>query len=118
MATHRDVVQRAAFQVGLRRAGQDLEGAVYVELLNALTDYLLELDEEQSLDFDPTEASSIPDERMAQLVPLFMYTPVFDQFDLRRNPSDREALAARSLRRFYAAVVGDSDFIEAEARDY
>jgi len=118
MATHFDVVQRAAFRIGLRRAGQDLGGSIYTELLSAFQDFLLELDEEYSLDFDPTEASSIPNERMAQLVPLFMYTPVFDQFDERRNASDREALAILSKRKFFAAVVGDSDFVEPESLNY
>lgn len=118
MPTHRDVVQRAAFRVGLKRAGQDLAGAIYVELLNALQDYLAELDEEYPLDFDPTDADAVPSERMGLLVPLFMYTPVFDQFDMRRGAGEREILAIAAKRKFFAAVVGDSDYIEPEVRDF
>ena len=111
MRTHRDVVQRAAFRIGLRRAGQDLDGTIYSELLAALEDYLLELDEEYPLDFDPTDATTVPSERMGLLVPLFMYTPVFDQFDQRRAPTERLLLARDAKNKFFAAVIGESDFV-------
>jgi hypothetical protein len=118
MRTHRDVVQRAAFRIGLRRAGQDLEGNIYQELLEALEDLLLELNEEVALDFDPTAAEEVPEERMGGLVPLLMYSPVFDQFDLRRGPGERELLYERAQTRFYASVTGESDYIEPEPRDF
>ena len=118
MPTHRDVVQRAAFRLGIRRAGQDLDGPVYVEFLDALEDYLAELDEEYPLDFDPTDANAVPNGRMGLLVPLFMYQAVFDQFDLRRGAGEREALAAMAKRKFFAAVVGDSDFVEDETANF
>ena len=116
--THRDVVQRAAFRIGLKRAGQDLEGPMYAELLAALQDFLLELDEEQNLDFDPTDDDVIPDERMGQIVPLFMLSQVFDPFDQRRSASERELLFRAYKRRFFAGVVGESDFVDEEPRDY
>ena len=116
--THRDVVQRAAFRIGMKQAGQDLEGNIYNELLDALQDYLLELNEEQSLDFDPTDADAVPEERMGGLVPLFAYSPVFDQFDQRRGPVERELLHAAAKRRFFASVIGESDFVEDYARNY
>ncbi len=118
MATHRDVVERAAFRIGLRRAGQQLEGSIYTELLSSLEDYLLELDEEYPLDFDPTDANAVPAERMGLLVPLYMYTPVFDQFDKRRAPEARLILESNAKRKFFAAVVGDSDFVDEEPRNY
>lgn len=118
MRTHRDVVQRAAFRLGMRRAGQDLDGPVYAELLQTLQDFLLELDEETRLDFDPTDANDVPEERMGQLVPLFMYQPVFDQFDLRRAAGDRLVLERDARRKFFAGVVGESDFDEEPVRDF
>ena len=118
MRTHRDIVQRAAFRIGLKRAGQDLEGNVYTELLNAFQDSLLELDEEQSLDFDPTDATFVPLERAPLLISWFMYQPVFDQFDNRRNPGERLLLGLDAKRRLFAAVIGESDFVEPAAVDY
>lgn len=116
--THSDVVQRAAFRIGMKQAGQDLAGNIYNELLVALQDFLLELDEEQSLDFDPTNDSEVPEERMGGLVPLFAYSPVFDQFDNRRTPVERELLFAQAKRRFFASVIGESDFVEDYPRNY
>jgi len=118
MRTHRDIVQRAAFRIGLKRAGQDLGGSIYQELLLALQDYLVELDEHIQLDFDPTDENSVPEERMGLLVPLFIYSPVFDQFDTRRSAADREILSQRAKNKFFAAVVGPSDFVENEPANY
>ena len=118
MRTHRDIVQRAAFRIGLKRAGQDLEGAIYGELLTSFQDSLYELDEEQSLDFDPTDEDAIPEERAPLLISWFMYTPVFDQFDQRRAPSERLLLGLDAKRRLFAAVLGESDHIEQEPVDF
>jgi hypothetical protein len=116
--THRDVVQRAAFNIGLKRAGEDLAGGIYLELLEALQDLLLELNEDHPLDFDPTDDDVVPEERMGGLVPLLMYSPAFDQFDRRRGVAEREILYAQAKRRFFASVIGESDFVEDYARDY
>lgn len=116
--THSDVVQRAALIVGLRRSGQDLDGSLFVELKDAFTDLLRDLNEDVGLDFDPTDGTDIPEARAGRLASLLVLQPIFDQFDRTRTPTERAVVETVARKRFFGQVVGRSDFIEDEVRDY
>ena len=98
--------------------GEGLSGTVYNRLLAAFQGYLLRLNEEVSLDFDPTDADGVPDERYEVLATLFSYHPVFHQFDRVHRPAERLLLADEMKKRFFAAVIGDSDYIESTVGNY
>lgn len=83
---------------------------------DALADLLLELDEEQALDFDPTDSDAIPEERMAQLVTIFRHSIIAETFDKVVDPTNQ--LYDRAKYRMFAAILGDSDYIEDQPTDY
>ena len=112
MATKQDVIRRVLRTLQIIRAGQDVPGDMYTEVLERFNSYLLGLNEECSLDFDPL-ADSIPDERV------FFLEMAFSQIV---SPSYgkpfSEALLERYERKFFASILGESDHIEPEVSNF
>lgn len=79
-----------------------------------LQDMLLALNEDldDGLDFDPTN-DSIPDERVPSLANLFRlhYAPV-----IGREVSEDSMRIAK--HQFFRGVIGPSDYVNAEPRDF
>lgn len=116
--TRRDIIDHAALEIGLGRQGQSLGGNVFNHFDSALSALLLELDDECELDWDVSVDGEIPDERSRILTQVFMYATPLDRYDRRRTPADRELLYERHKRRLFAAVIGDTDFVEEPPRNF
>ena len=114
MKSRRDLIQRTFESLGIVRPGGNIQGDMFRSADQRLQDYLLELDEDPRgpLDFDPT-ASAIPDERMSLLSMCFAGI-VGPQYGFPVDPLAWE----RAQSRLFAAIIGPSDFIEDEPRDF
>ncbi|MGI9265167.1 MAG: hypothetical protein ACR2QU_09560 [Gammaproteobacteria bacterium] len=112
MATKTELVNRTLRLIGVTRFGQATEGTVLEEVLGMLDDYLLSLNEENPLDFDPTE-DDVPDERMFHLVMLLaqLAGPGFGK-------PFNDAVVDKYERKLFAAILGPSDHVESGPQDF
>lgn len=112
MATKTELVNRTLRLLGVTRFGQETPGTLGVEVRAILDAYLLSLNEEVALDFDPTD-ESVPDERDFHLMVILsqLAGPGFGK------PLD-ERILDRYERKLFAAVLGESDFVEPTTEDF
>ena len=115
MSTHRDIVQRATLNAGMRRAGQSLQGSMYAEMLTALQQVLLAWSEHNPFDFDPADDDAVPDERVGYLADAFMYEPIFNPYD---NDPQRIQMGLLARQRLFTSMIGESDYVHLEPRDF
>ena len=115
MKTRRDLIQRTLESLQVVRPGGAIPADVYRSAGARLKDYLLELDEDPRgpLDFDPTAGDEIPDERMSLLTACFAGI-IAPQYWFPVDPVAWE----RAQSRLFAAIIGESDFVEDPPRDY
>lgn len=118
MATHGDIVQQAALNIGLKRSGQPLDGSNYSDLLKQLGQYLLAWDEDLCLDFDPLDASGVPSRRVPYLSNYFMYHPVFDRFDTKNTIQFRRVAQKAARLELAAAIEGETDYKSPEPENF
>lgn len=112
MATKTDLITRALTRMGVVRVGQPVPARLFKDALEFVNDYLLELDEDLPLDFDPTADDEIPDERMSALTALCA-NYLAPNYGKPRNIQEIEYYK----RRLYALIYPD-DHISSEPMDF
>ena len=115
MATHSDIVEAALLSLGLIRFGQSPPGELNAKALSALQYRLRALHEARALDFDPLDADAVPDERVPQLVDLFLQEPILRPFNPQYDPT---GTLREEMRRVLYRSVNPEDHLDQEVYDF
>ena len=115
MRTHREVVERALTVVGVARLGEAVQGNVYDATLKAFQDRILSLHEMRALDFDPTDETAVPEERVPALVDILTNDPILAIQNPNHDPS---GVALRLAEARLYKNASPSDFLDVEPEDF
>ena len=105
-------MERTLERNGIKRPGQPADGSILAFADDVLKNKLLAMNEVTPLDFDPT-GDSIPEERVHWLTEI-LWQLISGAFDRQFNP----AVLTYAEGQLLASVVGPSDFVDEEPRNY